>query len=126
MPEIRQASYPTGYGGLFAFRGWTVRRINPDAYVSRAMAAQLTRVSADAIGKWHARGWLTPTADGPQRSHLRTKRLANGNLLYRVGDILQAEADTDASGNSRRGIKRRTAAAWAALNINSSGMAHAS
>ncbi|MFI7608803.1 hypothetical protein ACIBTV_27335 [Micromonospora sp. NPDC049366] len=78
-------------------------RINRDAYLTRAQAAIVTRVSADAIGKWHARGWLN--ADGA-RQHLTVKRLPNGNLLYRLGDILDAERDTARNPNSRRGSKR--------------------
>lgn len=98
-----------------------MRRIDPDAHVTRAQASQLTGVTADAIGKWHARGWLAP--DGT-RQRLGTKRLANGNLLYRVGDILRAESDTEANSNCRRGVVRRRN--WPLLDVNTSGMAHAS
>lgn len=73
--------------------------MNVDVWVSRGQAAYFTGVSADAIGKWHARGWLA--GDGSRR-RLRTKRLGNGRLMYRVGDILDAERDTHLSGKSRR------------------------
>ncbi|MBQ1047879.1 hypothetical protein KBX50_05320 [Micromonospora sp. C51] len=78
-------------------------RINRDAYLTRAQAAFVTRVTADAIGKWHARGWLN--ADG-ERQRLAVKRLANGNVLYRLGDILDAERDTAMNPNSRRGASK--------------------
>ncbi|GAA3751056.1 hypothetical protein [Micromonospora maritima] len=81
-------------------------RINRDAYITRAQAQMVTAVSADSIGKWRARGWLN--ADG-ERQYLRTKRLANGNLLYRLGDILDAERDTALNPNSRRGSTRPAA-----------------
>jgi hypothetical protein len=73
--------------------------VNPDAYVTRAQAAFLTGVSADSIGKWHARGWVTP--DGEQR-HLTTKPGRGRHLRYRLGDILAAEKDTRNNPNSRR------------------------
>lgn len=81
-------------------------RINRDAYITRAQAAMVTAVSADSIGKWRARGWLNAAGE---RQYLRTKRLANGNLLYRLGDILDAERDTAHNPNSRRGSTRPAA-----------------
>lgn len=77
--------------------GWAV---NLDAWVSRGEAAYMTGVSADAIGKWHARGWVTP--DGARR-RLTVRRLENGRLRYRLGDVLDAERDTHLSGKGHRG-----------------------
>lgn len=81
--------------------------MNPDAYITRAQAALLTGVSADAIGKWQARGWRTP--DGEQR-HLKTKRGTGKHYRYRLGDILEAERDTRHSPNSRRPVSHLLAA----------------
>lgn len=74
--------------------------MNRNAWVSRGQAAYLTGVSADAIGKWNARGWVTPAGE---RRQLRTRKLPNGRLQYRLGDILDAERDTHLSGKGRRG-----------------------
>lgn len=79
--------------------------MNVDAWVSRGEAAYLTGVSPDAIGKWQARGWVT--AQGVRR-HLTVRRLSNGRLVYRIGDVLDAERDTFLSGKGHRG---RTGAA---------------
>ncbi len=106
--------------GLFAYPPEVLPDVNLDAYITRNQASMLTGVAPSVISHWHARGWLDP--DGTRR-HLATKRLASGNLLYRVGDILQAEIDTEASSKSRRGVKPRRN--WAALNLNS-GVAQAS
>lgn len=75
--------------------------MNPDVYVTRGQAAMITGVTADAIGKWQHRGWLTP--DG-ERRFLRTCPAAGRKLKYRLGDILEAERDTRNSPNSRRGF----------------------
>lgn len=75
-------------------------RINHDAYITRAQAAMVTTVSPDSIGKWRSRGWLNGAGE---RQFLRTRRLSSGNLLYRLGDILDAERDTALNPNSRRG-----------------------
>jgi hypothetical protein len=74
--------------------------VNLDAYITRAQASLLTGVTADSIGKWHHRGWLTP--DG-ERRYLRTKPGRGKHLRYRLGDILDAERDTRTNPNSRRG-----------------------
>lgn len=63
----------------------------------------LTGVSADSIGKWHARGWRGP--DGEQRT-LTTKPGKGRTLKYRLGDILDAERDTRSNPNSRRPAPR--------------------
>lgn len=74
--------------------------MNLDAYITREQASWLTGVSADAIGKWHARGWLDP--EGGLR-RLRTKPGRGRHLRYRVGDLLDAELHTRDNPNSRRG-----------------------
>lgn len=81
-------------------------RIDRDAYITRAQAAVVTTVSPDSIGKWRARGWLNAAGE---RQFLRTKRLAGGNLLYRLGDLIDAERDTALNPNSRRGSTRPAA-----------------
>jgi hypothetical protein len=77
-----------------------VPTVNVNAWVSRGEASFLTGVSADAIGKWHARGWLDAFGN---RRQLTTRRLANGRLQYRLGDVLDAERDTHLSGKGHRG-----------------------
>jgi hypothetical protein len=74
--------------------------MNRSAWVSRGQASYLTGVSADAIGKWNARGWVDPATG--QRRRLTTRRLANGRLQYRLGDIQDAERDTHLSGKGHR------------------------
>lgn len=81
--------------------------MNPDAYITRAQAAMVTGVTADAIGKWHARGWTG--ADGTHR-RLATKPGRGKHLRYRLGDILDAERDTRTNPNSRRGTSLLAAA----------------
>lgn len=73
--------------------------MNRDAWVSRGQAAAAADVSPDTIGKWRARGWVDQFGVWCQ---LRTKRLGNGRLLYRFGDILDAERDTFLSGKGHR------------------------
>lgn len=51
------------------------------------------------IGKWKARGWLSPEGG---RRFLTTRRLPNGRLEYLLGDILDAERDTHLSCKSHR------------------------
>jgi hypothetical protein len=78
-----------------------MRSMNPDAYITRAQAATITGVSADAIGKWHARGWRS--TEGELR-HLRTRPGSGRTLLYRLGDIIDAERETRHNPNSRRPV----------------------
>ncbi|MCC2661287.1 MAG: hypothetical protein K0R37_2061 [Arthrobacter sp.] len=73
--------------------------MNRNAWVSRGQASYLTGVSADAIGKWNARGWVDATG---ARRRLKTRRLPSGRLQYRLGDILDAERDTHLSGKGHR------------------------
>jgi hypothetical protein len=74
--------------------------MNPDAYVSRSQAAMVTGVRPDTIGKWLARGWKDLSG---QRRTLTTKPDQDGrSLLYRLGDILDAERDTRLNPRARR------------------------
>lgn len=80
--------------------------MNPEAYITRPQALMVVGpigVSADAIKKWRARGWVG--SDGKRRQ-LRTKPGGGGTLRYRLGDLLDAERDTRMSGQSRRGTRR--------------------
>lgn len=70
-----------------------------DAYISRAQAAMVTGARPDTIGKWHARGWTTP--DGEHRE-LRTRPGPGRTLLFRLGDILEADRDTRLNPRARR------------------------
>ena len=85
-----------------------MRQMNPDAYITRAQAARLTGLSADSIGKWHARGWRDGTGE---LRHLNTRPGSGRHLLYRLGDVLDAERDTRNSANSRRPAPRLLLAA---------------
>ncbi len=73
--------------------------MNRDVYVSRAEAAFLINVATSTIAKWRARGWVDRF--GAHRE-LRTRSQPNGRLLYRVGDLLDAESDTWSSGKGHR------------------------
>lgn len=74
-----------------------------DVYLTRRQAAFITGVSPDAIGQWHARGWLAPDGEGGTvRRRLRTRKGERGWLEYNYRDLVAAERDTRASGNSRR------------------------
>lgn len=73
--------------------------MNLDAYVTRSQASLITGVRPDTIGKWRARGWTGP--DG-ERRELRTKPGAGRALLFRLGDILEAERDTRHNPRARR------------------------
>lgn len=73
--------------------------MNLDAYVTRSQASLLTGVRPDTIGKWHARGWVRP--DGERRT-LSTKDGPGRTLLFRLGDILEAEHDTRLNPRARR------------------------
>lgn len=73
--------------------------MNLDAYVTRAQASLVTGVRPDTIGKWHARGWTDPAGE---RHVLRTKPGTGRALLFRLGDILDAERDTRRNPRARR------------------------
>jgi hypothetical protein len=73
--------------------------MDPDAYVTRAQASLVTGVRPDTIGKWRARGWTG--LDGARRV-LRTRPGVGRTLLFRLGDILEAERDTRSNPRARR------------------------
>ena len=85
-----------------------MREMNLNAYITRAQAAMLTGVSADSIGKWHARGWRS--REGELR-HLRTRPGSGRTLLYRLGDVIDAERETRNNPNSRRPLPQLLMAA---------------
>lgn len=76
-------------------------RMNPDAFLTRAQAARMAGVAASTVGTWLDRGWVDPETG--ERRQLTVRRTAGGRLLYRLGDVVQAEADTFANPKSRRG-----------------------
>lgn len=94
--------------------------INPDAWLTRSQAAMYAGVSTDTVGKWHARGWLTPSGE---RRHLTVQRRPDGTLRYRLGDVVDAERDTRNNANSPRNPLRPRPAggpgSWADLNRQS-------
>lgn len=89
--------------------------MNRDAYLTRGQAAKVTAVSPDVIGKWHARGWIDSTG---QRRRLTVRRRPDGNLEYRLRDILDAERDTRKNPNCRRGSRRAPAHLRAASPVS--------
>jgi hypothetical protein len=82
--------------------------VNLDAYLTRAQARQVIGVSLATVGNWRARGWFGQ--DG-HRQQLRTKSGPRGTLLYRLGDLLEAERDTRMSPRSPRYARPGTPAA---------------
>jgi len=86
--------------------------IDEDVGVTRAMAAEyLTEagVTPHMISVWGKRGWVTPNG---QRRHLTVVGTTpRGQMLFRYGDILDAEGDTRSNPNSSRSAVRRMAAA---------------
>jgi hypothetical protein len=62
--------------------------INMDALVTASQGAAWTSCTVAAVCNWAARGHLTPAKD---RRGL-PRRDSRGRLLYRLGDILRAEA----------------------------------
>lgn len=73
--------------------------MNPDAYVTRTQAAMVTLVKPDTIKKWRARGWKTPTGE---HRELTVRPGPGRTLLFRLGDILDAERDTRLNPRARR------------------------
>lgn len=94
-------------------------RANHDAGLTRAEAAKALGVEPQTVSMWALRGWVEP--DGTVRHLTVVGRDRRGARRYRYGDLLDAEAATADSPNSRRGVIRGPSR-WAALNINSSGM----
>lgn len=88
------------------------RHIDDNAGVTRAIAAEYLRdagVTPHMISVWGKRGWITP---GGQRRHLTVVGTTpSGQMLFRYGDILDAEGDTRHNPNSSRSAIRRMAAA---------------
>jgi len=83
---------------------------NPDVRVPAWFAIKRLGVTKQTFNYWRETGKVVPDENGE----------------YRWGDVLQVERDMRHSPNSRRGVKvSRPARDWAALNANSSGMAHA-
>lgn len=60
--------------------------------------AMVARVRPTAVKFWRKRGWLTPAGE---RRHLTVEPHGTG-YRYRLGDVLDAEADTSANPNCRR------------------------
>lgn len=86
---------------------------NHDVRVPAWFAIKRIGVTKQTFNYWRESGKITPDANGE----------------YRWGDVLQVELEMRLSPNSRRGVTVRPKAggdSWAALNANSSGMAHAS
>jgi hypothetical protein len=75
-------------------------RVNLDARLNRAQAAQLLGVSPHLISWWKAAGLITPVATGPR-----------GATLYRLGDLYDVERRTRTSPKSSRNTRRAQAAA---------------
>ena len=72
--------------------------INMDALVTASQGAAWTSCTVAAVCNWAARGHLTPAKD--RRGYAR--RDSRGRLLYRLGDILQAEATDKRTLTGRR------------------------
>lgn len=87
-----------------------------DVLIDRDTAAFVAKVKPSAVTSWASRGWIDP-GTGERRKLEAQGRDWQGRHLYRHGDVLAAEQAT-----RRRGRRRD----WAALNVNSSGMARAS
>jgi hypothetical protein len=84
-----------------------------DVRVPAWFAIKRLGVTKQTFNYWRASGKITPDEDGE----------------YRWGDVLRAELETRQSANSRRGVTMRPktgAGSWQELNVNTSGMAHAS
>ena len=62
--------------------------INMDALVTASQGATWTGRTVAAVCNWAARGHLHPARD----RHGMTRKDSRGRVLYRLGDVLQAEA----------------------------------
>ncbi|GIM88881.1 hypothetical protein [Paractinoplanes toevensis] len=82
---------------------------NPDVRVPPWFAIKRFGITPQTFDYWRASGKITPDEDG----------------TYRWGDLLEVEAATRNSPNSRRGVKVTRNPNWPALDVNSSGMSHA-
>lgn len=79
-------------------------RYDLDARLNRAQAAAFLRVSKNLISTWKAAGLITPV-----------ETTADGQTLYRLGDLLEVERTTRRSPKSSRNPSRG-ADTWAAIN----------
>jgi hypothetical protein len=59
-----------------------------DALVTASQGATWTQVTVAAVCNWVARGHLTPARD--RKGNIRKD--SRGRVLYRLGDVLRAEA----------------------------------
>lgn len=85
---------------------------NPDVRVPAWFAIKRLGVTKQTFNYWRASGKITPDENGE----------------YRWGDVVQVERDMRKSPNSRRGVTIRPKTgptSWAALNVQSRGLAHA-
>ena len=84
-----------------------------DVRVPAWFAIKRLGVTKQTFNYWRTTGKITP----------------DGNGEYRWGDVVRVEAEMRKSPNSRRGVTLRPRTgpdSWPAIDINSSGMAHAS
>ena len=81
---------PSSYPGVI---------VDLDAFLPLRVAAMAAGVSTTSVKFWRLRGWTDP--DGEHRD-LTVQPDGKGGYRYRLGDVLQAEADTAAHPNSRR------------------------
>lgn len=85
---------------------------NLDVRVPAWFAIKRLGVTKQTFNYWRSTGKITPDDNGE----------------YRWGDVLEVELVMRKSAKSRRGVTMRPKAgdaSWGALNVNSSGMAHA-
>lgn len=73
--------------------------MNLDAFVPLRVAAMAAGVNPTAVKFWRLRGWYDPAGE---HHDLTVEPDGRGGYRYRLGDVLQAEADTAAHPNSRR------------------------
>lgn len=73
--------------------------VDLDAFLPLRVAAMAAGVSTASVKFWRLRGWYSP--DG-EHHDLTVQPDGRGGYRYRLGDVLQAEADTAAHPNSRR------------------------
>lgn len=90
-----------------------------DVLLTRDIAAHAAGVKPSSITMWTSRGWLDPVT-GQRRKLDVVRHDWRGRALFRYTDVMLAEQAT------RRRGRKRDKAKWDALNVNSSGMAHAS
>lgn len=120
MPETRYATPLTPVvAGSSSFPGVTVDDASTEPRLTRDLAAHAAGVTASTVAMWASRGWVDPIT-GERRKLEVAARDWRGRPLFRYADVMAAEQAT------RRRGRQRDKDKWRALNINSSGMAHAS